>query len=147
MAAAGLLIWFVIAAWLLFGDSDYIELALAVISVLVFMAIAIPVGALARQCEGSTIERFIARNGTSIRNPGHVVTRPIRHLDGSGKRFDGCNRDPIAAGGCEVWHYSIGGRTRIDPHGSALVQLPGYASQRSRHRRPFLRKGWPRKQI
>lgn len=43
MAAAGLLIWFVIAAWLLFGGSDYIELALAVISVLVLMAIAIPV--------------------------------------------------------------------------------------------------------
>ena len=42
MAAAGLLIWFVIAAWLLFGGSGYIELALAVISVLVFMAIAIP---------------------------------------------------------------------------------------------------------
>jgi hypothetical protein len=40
MAAAGLLIWFVIAAWLLFGGADYIELALAVISVLVFIAIA-----------------------------------------------------------------------------------------------------------
>jgi hypothetical protein len=42
MAAAGLLIWFVVAAWLLFGGSGYIELALAMISVLVFMAIAIP---------------------------------------------------------------------------------------------------------
>jgi hypothetical protein len=42
MAAAGLLIWFVVAAWLLFGGSGYIELALAIISVLVFMAIAIP---------------------------------------------------------------------------------------------------------
>jgi len=42
MAAAGLLVWFVIAAWLLFGDSDYIGLALAMISVLVFMTIAIP---------------------------------------------------------------------------------------------------------
>lgn len=42
MAAAGLLVWFVIAAWLLFGGSDYIELALAMISVLVFMTIAIP---------------------------------------------------------------------------------------------------------
>jgi hypothetical protein len=42
MAAAGLLVWFVIAAWLLFGGSGYIELALAIISVLVFMAIAIP---------------------------------------------------------------------------------------------------------
>jgi hypothetical protein len=42
MAAAGLLIWFVIAAWLLFGGSGYIELALAMISVLVFMAMAIP---------------------------------------------------------------------------------------------------------
>ncbi len=42
MAAAGLLIWFVIAAWLLFGGSGYIGLALAMISVLVFMAMAIP---------------------------------------------------------------------------------------------------------
>lgn len=42
MAAAGLLVWFVIAAWLLFGGSDYIGLALAMISVLVFMTIAIP---------------------------------------------------------------------------------------------------------
>jgi hypothetical protein len=42
MAAAGLLIWFVIAAWLFFGGSGYIELALAMISVLVFMAMAIP---------------------------------------------------------------------------------------------------------
>jgi hypothetical protein len=41
-AAAGLLVWFVIAAWLLFGDSGYIGLALAMISVLVFIAIAIP---------------------------------------------------------------------------------------------------------
>lgn len=42
MVAAGLLIWFVIAAWLLFGGSGYIDLALAMISVLVFMAMAIP---------------------------------------------------------------------------------------------------------
>jgi hypothetical protein len=42
MAAAALLVWFVIAAWLLFGGSGYIELALAMISVLVFMTMAIP---------------------------------------------------------------------------------------------------------
>lgn len=42
LAAAGLLIWFVIAAWLLFGGSGYIELALAMVGVLVFMTIAIP---------------------------------------------------------------------------------------------------------
>jgi hypothetical protein len=42
MAAAGLLVWFVIAAWLLFGGSGYIELTLAMISVLVFMTMAIP---------------------------------------------------------------------------------------------------------
>ncbi len=41
-AAAGLLIWFVVAAWLLFGGAGYLELALIMISVLVFMAIAIP---------------------------------------------------------------------------------------------------------
>ena len=41
-AAAGLLIWFVVAAWLLFGGAGYLDLALIMISVLVFMAIAIP---------------------------------------------------------------------------------------------------------
>jgi hypothetical protein len=41
-AAAGLLIWFVVAAWLLFGGAGYIDLALAMVSVLVFMALAIP---------------------------------------------------------------------------------------------------------
>jgi hypothetical protein len=42
MAAAGLLVWFVVAAWLLFGGSDYIGLALAVITLLVSMTISIP---------------------------------------------------------------------------------------------------------
>lgn len=41
-AAAGLLIWFVVAAWLLFGGAGYIDLALAMVSMLVFMALAIP---------------------------------------------------------------------------------------------------------
>jgi hypothetical protein len=41
-AAAGLLIWFVVAAWMLFGGAGYIDLALAIVSVLVFMALAIP---------------------------------------------------------------------------------------------------------
>ena len=43
LAAAGLLIWFVAAAWLLFSGSGYIELALTMISVLVFVAIGTPV--------------------------------------------------------------------------------------------------------
>ena len=42
IAAAGLLVWFVVAAWLLFGGAGYIELALTMVSVLVFMAIMIP---------------------------------------------------------------------------------------------------------
>lgn len=42
MAAAGLLIWFVMAAWLLFSGSGYIDLALTMISVLVLMALVIP---------------------------------------------------------------------------------------------------------
>jgi hypothetical protein len=56
-AAAGLLIWFVVAAWLLFsGGAGYLELALAMVSVLVFMALAIPTalwraGAAARRSE------------------------------------------------------------------------------------------------
>jgi hypothetical protein len=41
-AAAGLLVWFVVAAWLLFSGTGYIELLLAMVSVLVFMALAIP---------------------------------------------------------------------------------------------------------
>jgi len=46
LGVAGLLIWFVVAAWLLFGGSGYIDLALTMISVLVFMAIAIPLALL-----------------------------------------------------------------------------------------------------
>ena len=42
IAAAALLIWFVVAAWLLFGGAGYIELVLTMVSVLVFMALAIP---------------------------------------------------------------------------------------------------------
>src|SRR5258708_27774884 len=42
MAAAGLLVWFVIAAWLLFGCLGSIELALAMVTRLVFMTMAIP---------------------------------------------------------------------------------------------------------
>jgi hypothetical protein len=42
IAAAALLIWFVVAAWLLFGGSGDIELALAIVSVLAFMVLAIP---------------------------------------------------------------------------------------------------------
>jgi hypothetical protein len=41
-SAAALLIWFVAAAWLLFGDRGYIDLALAVVSMLVFVVLAIP---------------------------------------------------------------------------------------------------------
>jgi hypothetical protein len=43
MAVAALFIWFLAAAWLLFGGSGYIGLALAMISVLVFMMLGIPV--------------------------------------------------------------------------------------------------------
>jgi hypothetical protein len=42
IAAAGLLVWFVAAAWLLFGGAGYVGLALTMVSVLVFMAIVIP---------------------------------------------------------------------------------------------------------
>jgi len=62
MAVAGLLIWFVIAAWLLFGGSDYIDLALTMVSVLVFMAIAVPfalwrANATARRSDTASAER------------------------------------------------------------------------------------------
>jgi hypothetical protein len=40
-AAAALLIWFVAAAWLLFGGGGYIGLALGVISMPVFVILAI----------------------------------------------------------------------------------------------------------
>ncbi len=63
-SAAGLLIWFVVAAWLLFSSAGYLELLLAMVSVLVFMALAIPTvlwraGAAARRSQdaaGATIE-------------------------------------------------------------------------------------------
>src|ERR1700716_4466999 len=42
MIIAGLALWFVLSAWVFFGGAGYIELALAVASVLLFMAFAIP---------------------------------------------------------------------------------------------------------
>lgn len=66
VAAAGLLIWFVIAAWLLFGGSGYIELALAMISVLVLMAIAIP---LALWRTHRTAERLTASSHATEQAP------------------------------------------------------------------------------
>jgi hypothetical protein len=70
MAAAGLLIWFVIAAWLLFGGSGYIDLALTIISVLVFMAMAIPLA-------------LWRTNLTAQRSAGlsHAVEQPAGTLD------------------------------------------------------------------
>jgi hypothetical protein len=70
-AAAALLIWFVAAAWLLFGGTGYIDLALAMISVLVFMIIAIPValwraGARAR---GWTAGSTVSHEG----DPSHAI--------------------------------------------------------------------------
>jgi hypothetical protein len=58
-----LLVWFVMAAWLLFGGAGYIELALTMVSVLVFMAIAIP-GALWRTSVREA-RRQAADTGTS----------------------------------------------------------------------------------
>jgi hypothetical protein len=110
MAAAGLLIWFVIAAWLLFGGSGYIDLALAMISVLVFMAMAIP---LALSSDSAAVGWFIARGRTSIRHLRQMVTRQICDMDGSGKCFDSRHRGPVAARGCGVRHHSVGHRVRF----------------------------------
>lgn len=41
-AAAGLALWFVLAAWILFGAGDQMGLMLTMISVLMFMVVAIP---------------------------------------------------------------------------------------------------------
>jgi len=41
-AIVGLAVWLLVSAWVFFGGAGYIELALAMISVLVFMTIAIP---------------------------------------------------------------------------------------------------------
>jgi hypothetical protein len=62
-AAAVLLIWFVAAAWLLFGGAGYIHLVLAVISVLVggtmaLLAVLLRAGARARKAEaGAAVSR------------------------------------------------------------------------------------------
>lgn len=78
-AAAALLIWFVVAAWLLFGAAGYLELALVMISVLVFMAIAIPsvlrranVAAQRRYPSSNTTEEAPQSLGTWLR--GQFVT-------------------------------------------------------------------------
>ncbi|MBI4273200.1 MAG: hypothetical protein HY659_00675 [Rhizobiales bacterium] len=41
-AATGLALWFVVAAWILFGAGSQMELMLTMVSVLMLMAIAIP---------------------------------------------------------------------------------------------------------
>jgi hypothetical protein len=55
-AAAALLIWFVMAAWLLFSGSGYIDLALTMISVLVLMALVIPLALWRANVTSRTIE-------------------------------------------------------------------------------------------
>jgi hypothetical protein len=70
-AAAGLLIWFVVAAWLLFGSAGYIDLALAMVSVLVFMAIAIP---WAIWCAGAAARR--RDRAASTTDPTGVAEAP-----------------------------------------------------------------------
>lgn len=75
-AAAGLLIWFVVAAWLLFSGAGYIELSLAMVSVLVFIALAIPTvlwraGAAARRSQDAangTTESVAVETGESTRS-------------------------------------------------------------------------------
>jgi hypothetical protein len=68
ISAVALFIWFVAAAWLLFGGPGYIELALAMISVLVFMVIAIPTvlwraGRKARSANADSIDSSVAPAG------------------------------------------------------------------------------------
>jgi hypothetical protein len=75
-AAAGLLIWFVIAAWLLFGGAGYIGLALAMVSVLIFMVLAIPTvlwraGVAARRSGGTA--NAVERGDT---DPGDTADEP-----------------------------------------------------------------------
>jgi hypothetical protein len=75
-AAAGLLIWFVIAAWLLFGGAGYIDLSLAMVSVLVFMAIAIP-SAIWRA--GVAARRRDTASGTSGPDASDRTPEPFAH--------------------------------------------------------------------
>jgi hypothetical protein len=42
MIIGGLALWFVLSAWVFFGGAGYIELALTVVSMVLFMAFAIP---------------------------------------------------------------------------------------------------------
>ena len=82
-AAAGLLIWFVVAAWLLFsGGAGYLALALAMISLLVFMALAIPAvlwraGAAARRSQDAADVANADATGGAARRADQPTEAPL----------------------------------------------------------------------
>jgi hypothetical protein len=61
----GLALWLLVSVWYFFDTSGYIELALGVITALVFMAIAIP----------------LALSRTSARNTGRPPDAPVDHSE------------------------------------------------------------------
>jgi hypothetical protein len=65
--AGGLVIWFVLSAWILFDNHGYIELPLAFISILLLMAVGIP-WILWRQAR--KYGRYAARDAVSLRDWG-----------------------------------------------------------------------------
>ncbi len=103
LAAAGLLIWFVVAAWLLFGGAGYVNLALVMISVLVFMALA--------------ILWVLWRAGVAARRrnaePGDAGETPATWLQGRFATWTDAERPSTAA--VEILLPTRGGRIR--PHG------------------------------
>jgi hypothetical protein len=136
MAAAGLLIWFVIAAWLLFGGSGYIDLALAMISVLVFMAVVIPLALWRTSLTAQRSDGLPHAAEENIRHLRQMVTWPICDVDRPGKCLDSRHRGPLATRGCGVRHHSLGHRVRFGAVDVASVQLRILASYDGSRVRP-----------
>jgi hypothetical protein len=75
VSAGALLIWFIAAAWLLFGGRGYIDLALAIISILVFVVLAIPL-ALWRAKRSADVRSTAANDNND--NDAVEETQPLR---------------------------------------------------------------------
>jgi hypothetical protein len=69
--AGGLVVWFVLSAWILFDKHGYIELPLAFISILLLMAVGIPWILWRQRRKYGRAENAAGREAVSLRDWGH----------------------------------------------------------------------------
>jgi hypothetical protein len=115
------MIWFVVAAWLLFGGTGYVELILVMISLLVFMAIAIPsalwranVAAQRSNASPNGTEEASEAFGTWLRGQFATWTNQEKGSTAAVEILS-----PIAAVAFD--YHGFGHRVRTDPCGGNVV--------------------------